>query len=52
MIIYINDKILNERNLYAYGPLNGVYGKKNGVDEDELMKVVTDNDYYLQRYYG
>lgn len=52
-IIYIPSKILNEINIYAYGPLNSVYSKNVDVTEEELIKVVTEKEeYYLQRYYG
>ena len=52
-IIYIPSKILNEINIYAYGPLNSVYSKNVDVIEEELIKVVTEKEeYYLQRYYG
>ena len=51
--LYVTDKILGKRCLYAYGPLDGIYGKKKDINEDELMKIVTGgNEYYLQRYYG
>lgn len=52
-IIYIPSKILNEVNIYAYGPLNSVYSKNIDTTEEELIKVVTEKEeYYLQRYYG
>lgn len=52
-VIYVNDKILEEVNLYTYGPLNSKYSKNINVNEEELIKVVTSDDaYYLQRYYG
>ena len=48
-IIYFPDKILNEKNLYAYG---GLKEDKN-LDDEDLIKIVSGNmDYYLQRYYG
>lgn len=52
-IIYINEKILKEKNLYVYGPLNSKYSRNINVTEEELIKVITPNEeYYLQRYYG
>ena len=52
-VIYIPSKILNEINIYAYGPLNSVYSKNMNATEEELIKVVTETEeYYLQRYYG
>ena len=52
-IIYLSTKIIKEKNIYTFGPINGKYSKKNNVTEDELIKVITPNEeYYLQRYYG
>ena len=51
--IYINDKILKEKNLYTYGPLNSKYSKNIDITEEELIKIITaKEEYYLQRYYG
>ena len=51
-IIYIPEKILQEINIYAYGPLNSKYSK-NIDNEEEFIKIVNEKeDYYLQRYYG
>ena len=51
--IYLTKRILNEINIFCYGPLNSIYSKKDNVNKHELMKVVTkDGEYYLQRYYG
>ncbi len=45
--IYLDDKVLEEVNQYAYGPIID----KNNVED--LIKIVKDNDeIYLQRYYG
>lgn len=52
-IIYINSKILEEKNIYTYGPLNSKYSKNINTNEEELLKIVSENEeYYLQRYYG
>lgn len=52
-IIYISPKILEEKNIYTYGPLNSKYSKNIDVCEEEIIKVITPNmEYYLQRYYG
>lgn len=52
-IIYLPQKIIEEKNLYTYGPLNGKYCKNIDITEEELLKVITPNEeYYLQRYYG
>ena len=52
-ILYISPKILREKNIYTYGPLKGPYCKNINVTEEELIKVITSNEeYYLQRYYG
>ena len=46
-IIYIDEKVLKETNLYAYGPL------LEEARAEDLIKIVKDNkDIYLQRYYG
>ena len=52
-IIYINSKILEEKNTYTYGPLNSKYSKNIDITEEELIKIITaKEEYYLQRYYG
>ena len=52
-ILYISSKILKEKNIYTYGPLKGRYCKNINITEEELIKVITTNEeYYLQRYYG
>lgn len=46
-IIYLNEKVLKETNLYAYGPIN------ERAKIDDLIKIVkNDKNIYLQRYYG
>ena len=51
--IYLPNNVLEEVNLFAYGPIKGKYAKQENITEDELIKVVTkDEEYYLQRYYG
>lgn len=45
--IYIDDKVLEEVNIYAYGPL------LEEANVEDLIKIVKDNkNIYLQRYYG
>ena len=52
-IIYINSKIIEKKNIYTYGPLNSKYSKNINTNEEELLKIVSENEeYYLQRYYG
>lgn len=52
-IIYIPYKILQETNIYSYGPLKSKYSINNNTKEEEFIKVITPNEeYYLQRYYG
>ena len=47
--IYISDKVLKEKNLFAFGPLT----EDKNIIEDDIIKVVQDNkEFYLQRYYG
>ena len=46
-IIFVDDKVLEETNLYAYGPL------LEEANIEDLIKIVKDGkDIYLQRYYG
>ncbi len=48
-IIFFPDTILNEKNLYAYGP----FKEDKNLSDDDLIKVVSSKgEYYLQRYYG
>ena len=45
--IYISDQILEEDNLYTYGPI------EDKTDVEDLIKIVKeDKEIYLQRYYG
>ncbi len=49
-IIYLNKKNLLENVLYAYGPLNDQYTKR---EDSDLIKIIhADEIVYLQRYYG
>ena len=46
-IIYIDEKVLKEPNLYAYGPL------LEEASVEDLVKITKNGkDIYLQRYYG
>ena len=45
--IYISDKTLNEKNVFAFGPINKVC-----KDEDIIKLVHNNEEIYLQRYYG
>ena len=46
-IIYIDENVLKEPNIYTYGPL------LEEANVEDLVKIVKDNkDIYLQRYYG
>ena len=48
-IIYVDESILNEINLYAF---DEVYDTKN-VNIKDIVKVVSnDKEYYFQRRYG
>lgn len=45
--IYIHHDVLDEPNIYTYGPL------LENANVDDLIKIVkNDKDIYLQRYYG
>lgn len=45
--IYLDDKVLEEDNIYTYGPL------LEEASIEDLIKVVKDGkNIYLQRYYG
>lgn len=46
-IIYVDETVLKETNLYAYGPL------LEEANVEDLIKIIKDNkEIYLQRYYG
>lgn len=45
--IYIDDNVLEEANIYTYGPL-----LKDANVEDLIKIVKDDKEIYLQRYYG
>ena len=48
-IIYFPDKILLEKNLYAYGSLK----EDKNLEDEDLIKIISgEEEYYLQRYYG
>ena len=48
-IVYLDDSILEEVNLYAY---DEVYGIRD-IDIIDIIKVVSNNkEYYFQRRYG
>ena len=45
--IYISDTVLNEDNVFSFGPINRVC-----KDEDIIKLVHNNEEIYLQRYYG
>ena len=45
--IYLDDKILNEVNIFAYGPII-----ENNEVEDLIKLIHNGKEIYLQRYYG
>ncbi len=48
-IIYVDDSIINEVNLYAF---DEVYDTRS-IDIKDIIKVVSNNkEYYFQRRYG
>ena len=48
-IIYISEKVLNEKNLFAF---DEVYDAKN-ISLDDLIRVIHDDkNIYFQRIYG
>ena len=47
-IIYIPDEILKEINLFTFREIT----KLDEVNESELIKIVSDKEYYLKRIYG
>lgn len=48
-IIYLDDLILNENNLYAF---DEVYDTTNAMLEDVIKVVHGSDEYYFQRRYG
>ena len=48
-IIYISEEILDEDNIYTYGPLTNL----ENIELDDVIKIIKDDkEIYLQRYYG
>ena len=47
-IIYIPDEILKEINLFTFREIT----KLDEVKESELIKIISDKEYYLKRIYG
>ena len=47
-IIYISDEILKEINLFTFREITNL----DEVKESELIKIVSDKEYYLKRIYG
>ena len=48
-IVYVDEKLLEEVNLYAFGELE----KTGNIEEKDIIKVVNkENEYYFQRVYG
>lgn len=46
--IYISEKILEEDNIYLFGPI-----EDTSYEEEDYIKVIrNDEEFYLQRYYG
>lgn len=45
--IFLNDNMLNEKNMFTYGPV-----KKDATIEDAIKIVKDDKEIILQRYYG
>lgn len=52
--IFIDDNLLKENILLAFGPIGSKYGKEiNILEENEIIKLIINGDtIYLQRYYG
>lgn len=46
--IYMSRKVLEEKNIFQYGIINDL----NNISVDEIIKIVDDKEYFLQRYYG
>ena len=47
--IYLNEKILDEKNIYTFGPLI----EDKNIKEEDIIKIIKNNEeIYLQRYYG
>ena len=48
-VIYLDDKILNENNLYAFSE---IFDQENVLMEDMIKIIHDDKVYYFQRIYG
>ena len=47
-IIYISDDILNEINSFTFQEITNL----NDLDEMNLIKIISNKEYYLKRIYG
>ncbi len=45
--LLLNDNMLNEKNMFTYGPV-----KKDATIEDAIKIIKEDKEIILQRYYG
>ena len=51
-IIYLNEYLLNENMLLAFGNLNSIYGKEIEDDKDIIVIESNDKRIILKRLYG
>jgi len=57
-IIYMNKKLLNEKQLLTFGPLEDIYGHTikriiNNHEEEEIINIKNSEiNIYLKRFYG
>lgn len=49
-VFYFSNKIINEKNVFSFGPLND--SDPNLTIDDIIKANINGKDIYLQRYYG
>ena len=50
-IIYINEEFLNSDEMYAFGSLRDITGRKVKNSKEMIVIIHDDQDYYLKRLY-
>ena len=47
--IYLDESIVREKNMYTFGPM---IEDKNAKEKDIIKVIRSNQEFYLQRYYG
>lgn len=51
-IIYINEEFLNSNEMYAFGDLRDITGRKVKTSKEMVVIIHDNQEYYLKRLYG